>query len=73
MKMCSHLLCSSLCFELHLLFSAKVLNPLRKIAFSVGNISAEFVKVDVKTHVNSPISSLISVLNTGAKAQSNLS
>jgi hypothetical protein len=41
--------------------------------FSVGNIFVEFMKMDAKTHVNSSISSLINVLNTGAKAQSNFS
>jgi chorismate mutase len=72
-KKYSFLLCSSVCFQLHLIFPAKVLIPRRQIDYSLGNISVEFMKMDVKPHVNSCISSLINVLNTGAKAQSHLS
>jgi len=58
---------------LQFLFAAKVLIPLRKIAFSDGIISVELMKMDVKTHFNASISSLINALNTDAQAQSNLS
>jgi hypothetical protein len=53
MKKYPSLLCSFVCFQLHLIFSAKVLIPQRKIDYSLGNISVEFMKMVVKTHVNS--------------------